>query len=620
MLQDDGDGTMDQLLALGVAAQLRSATSIIPVPASLNDTLFSMLDSSPSFTPSTTSRWINVLFFTSLVFSLASAFFGILAKQWLREYIKWNKPLATPRENVLVRQMAFEAWEAWNVTATIASIPALLELAMILFLAGVVVLLWTLDNIVAIAVTTFVAIFLLIVSVVTILPIFVRRCPYKSPTAWACLAGYRVISGTLAYWNRRLRTYALFLRTSYREQRKNPRQLVKYLWKSKLGFPEEDPRWKVRVLARAKTWREEEMGTCLVTKVRSKSLGKCDDIRGTVRRELERDDKGLAIGDPNSMYNDYIPGQGQRISEGLCEAMSVNLSEMALLCRALHWVQTASQDERVTTYIDQCMPFLHNTFPTAQTDISNWIDVIHSLSVWCMITALHHEQPNTPHVSLLLSRSSTYGAGAHQDLGAGTVTPSTLRLANNVLFHKTTRHPSIRREHAASTRARATWPSSHLDPIILRMLAGSINWYLTKLQDVPSDQSLDATPEKWSSYLRRTFEMVGILTDVQSDKDLSFLGTSHYAGILHVLLGEDDPHWGKAKMERYAPGLRTEVFLLACKYAKVTWRERTQGERYLGTCFAPFGWIISFNNFSWHSRLSRSYDMERRRVSGHELF
>ncbi|EKM57438.1 uncharacterized protein PHACADRAFT_50644, partial [Phanerochaete carnosa HHB-10118-sp] len=182
MLTEDDSTTTNQLLALSVSAQLRATGTIIP--STVNSTLASILDTAP-FVPSTAVRSINILFFISLVLSLAAALFGILAKQWLREYLKWNSALALPRENVLVRQACIEAWEAWHVAATILSIPALLELAMVLFLVGVVILLWTLDDVVAKVVTVFAALFLLVASAFTVLPIFFARCPYKSPTAWA---------------------------------------------------------------------------------------------------------------------------------------------------------------------------------------------------------------------------------------------------------------------------------------------------------------------------------------------------------------------------------------------------------------------------------------------------
>ncbi|GJE97493.1 hypothetical protein PsYK624_137140 [Phanerochaete sordida] len=190
MLADDDSSTTNQLLALSVAMQIRATGTIIPT--TVNSTLTSLIDTQP-FSPGASARAINILFFLSLVLSLSAALFGILAKQWLREYLRWNSPLALPRENVLVRQDRIEAWEAWNVAAMISSIPALLEIAMILFLCGVVVLLWTLDNLVAIIITIVAALFLLAAAMFTLLPIIYTRCPYKSPTAWACVAAYEVV-------------------------------------------------------------------------------------------------------------------------------------------------------------------------------------------------------------------------------------------------------------------------------------------------------------------------------------------------------------------------------------------------------------------------------------------
>lgn len=139
---------MTKVLASGFSAMLSHESSV-----SFNNSVTPLL--APPSGPSTAARWINSLFFVSLILSLAVALFGILAKQWLREYMQWNLPIGVPRENVLVRQMRFEAGEAWNVAATIAAIPAFLELAMVLFLVGIIILLWTSHDVVAIVVTVF---------------------------------------------------------------------------------------------------------------------------------------------------------------------------------------------------------------------------------------------------------------------------------------------------------------------------------------------------------------------------------------------------------------------------------------------------------------------------------
>ena len=135
----------NELLVQGLSA-VTSQIPFVPPP------MFVPVELSP-FQPSVAARWINCLFFVSLVLSLAAALVGILAKQWVREYIKWNSPLSVPRENVMVRQYRFEAWEDWNVATIISTVPALLEIAMIFFLTGVIILLWTLDDVVAKCVT-----------------------------------------------------------------------------------------------------------------------------------------------------------------------------------------------------------------------------------------------------------------------------------------------------------------------------------------------------------------------------------------------------------------------------------------------------------------------------------
>ena len=69
------------------------------------------LPTSPTFKAPGNVVTVNILWFTSLVLSLAAALFGILAKQWCREYLKWHSVIASSRENVLIRQVRFEAWE-----------------------------------------------------------------------------------------------------------------------------------------------------------------------------------------------------------------------------------------------------------------------------------------------------------------------------------------------------------------------------------------------------------------------------------------------------------------------------------------------------------------------------
>lgn len=275
-------GVTNKLMVTGFMALL-SHTS----PDTFNSTT-SALFSPALFTPSAAARWINVLFFISLVLSLAAALFGILAKQWLREYMQWNLSIGSPRENVLVRQIRYEAWESWNVDAIIVSIPAILELAMILFLIGIVILLRVLDNVVYIAVTSIISLFLLTIAAFTILPIFSRYCPFKSPTAWACVnASWFVITTATAtvacaYLNIREIFNVLHLRWEVAKRlRPTMTSRIQELLTSGRNWSTtralDDNRWLnfgvigfgVGWKSRLKSWRGRDLSTCIVTKLRA---------------------------------------------------------------------------------------------------------------------------------------------------------------------------------------------------------------------------------------------------------------------------------------------------------------------------------------------------------------
>lgn len=84
--------------------------------------------------------WLNALWFSSLVLSLSSASIGIMVKQWLSEY-RSGIPPNTSRETVRLRQHRFNHLIKWRVGDIVTAIPILLQLALALFLAGLVMLL-----------------------------------------------------------------------------------------------------------------------------------------------------------------------------------------------------------------------------------------------------------------------------------------------------------------------------------------------------------------------------------------------------------------------------------------------------------------------------------------------
>ncbi|KAI3608468.1 hypothetical protein WG66_000917 [Moniliophthora roreri] len=150
----------------------------------------------PDFEPNASSIRINCFWFLSLVFSLTSALFGLLCKQWLREQQR-DPPTKTPAEALALRQMRRDSFEKWGVSPFLSVLPILLEVALLLFFVGILDLLWNRHPIpfafcfVAVVLSAGLYFFTMFLPV---LALFLQRsswlsyqfiCPYKSPQAWA---------------------------------------------------------------------------------------------------------------------------------------------------------------------------------------------------------------------------------------------------------------------------------------------------------------------------------------------------------------------------------------------------------------------------------------------------
>ncbi|KAK7024279.1 hypothetical protein VNI00_016445 [Paramarasmius palmivorus] len=164
------------------------------------------------FTPEASSIRINCFWFLSLIFSLTSALFGLLCKQWLREHQR-DVPTRTVAENMALRQLRRDSFEKWGVASFLSGLPILLEIALVFFFIGVLDLLWTLQPIVFGICLAAISLSIGLYFLTTILPtITIPRdqaqfittwdedkrphhdfgqlayqfiCPYKSPQAWA---------------------------------------------------------------------------------------------------------------------------------------------------------------------------------------------------------------------------------------------------------------------------------------------------------------------------------------------------------------------------------------------------------------------------------------------------
>jgi hypothetical protein len=160
---------------------------------------------------------VNAFWHTSLVLSLLAALLGIYVKEWARTYMKWTE--VTPlRDAVALRQYRREGLTKWKLSMTLTILPGLLQVAVILFLIGLVDFLLTLTPLVMGPVLAVASLGLLVALIVTVVPLFSRSCPFKSPVSEAVVQIARLI---LWYMTGGLRPRMILsdkIRTSWRDR------------------------------------------------------------------------------------------------------------------------------------------------------------------------------------------------------------------------------------------------------------------------------------------------------------------------------------------------------------------------------------------------------------------
>jgi hypothetical protein len=128
---------------------------------------------------------INILWFSSLIITLNAVLMAILVKQWLAEYT-WSpgSKVTPPHQVTLLRQLRFDGLTTWKIPQIISYLPSQLLLALFLFLAGVLCLLWGLHLAVAVPATILIALSFLYLLFTSTIPAFYPTCGYQSPQAW----------------------------------------------------------------------------------------------------------------------------------------------------------------------------------------------------------------------------------------------------------------------------------------------------------------------------------------------------------------------------------------------------------------------------------------------------
>jgi len=152
------------------------------------------------FRPEPSAVRINILWFLSLIFSLATVLIGIIALQWLREHLRPQADLE-PQIAFSLHHLNLESLDRWYLPQIFTALPLLLQVGLVLFLAGISDFLWNLNHTVAVPIAVaggFSLFFLLWTTVLPamqalslLLPRWPRTtgppspCPYRSPQSWA---------------------------------------------------------------------------------------------------------------------------------------------------------------------------------------------------------------------------------------------------------------------------------------------------------------------------------------------------------------------------------------------------------------------------------------------------
>lgn len=157
----------------------------------------------PAFQPTLAARWINGLWFTALALSLAAALVAMLAKEWLSDFVATT--VRPPYEYALLRQARHNGLIAWRALPIIALLPTLLHLSLLLFSLGIILLLWGLDQAIAMLVIAVVGSTAIFYVVTAILGAIFESCPFVTYISkyvrrvWStCLGNHYILRNNLS--------------------------------------------------------------------------------------------------------------------------------------------------------------------------------------------------------------------------------------------------------------------------------------------------------------------------------------------------------------------------------------------------------------------------------------
>ncbi|KAF8603259.1 hypothetical protein BDV93DRAFT_407620, partial [Ceratobasidium sp. AG-I] len=123
------------------AATLRTLTLVLlAMPNQSALTTIALPPNESVFSPSTSAVAVNMLWFLSLILSVAVTLVAMLAKEWCHLFMAGRT--GQMHDQARRRQLRLEGLRKWKMEGVITTLPTLMHLALFLFTAGLCVYLW----------------------------------------------------------------------------------------------------------------------------------------------------------------------------------------------------------------------------------------------------------------------------------------------------------------------------------------------------------------------------------------------------------------------------------------------------------------------------------------------
>ena len=168
------------VLLAQISQQLGGLSNGTHVPIAASTFLFPPSSARQSLPPSS-AIWVNSLWFLSLIISLFCALLATLQQRWARRYLGLTQPHVAIYKRAHIRSFFAKGVTRFHFHVAVEALPALLHISVFLFLAGLVISLFTIHHTVAYLTLSATVACILFYTAITVMPIVYHDSPYTSP-------------------------------------------------------------------------------------------------------------------------------------------------------------------------------------------------------------------------------------------------------------------------------------------------------------------------------------------------------------------------------------------------------------------------------------------------------